>query len=255
MPDQSATSTFTRAVTVAAGIFAPGHLGELTQYLPFELVDDVLQRTRSVERRLRRLPSRVGVYFVLALCLFPEVGYLRVWGKMIAGMRALTWWVPSEKALREVRRRLGPAPFRELFEVVAGPLARPSTTGVCYQRWRTVTFDGCSSLEAPATLRVRGHLGKTRRHRGVEGVSTCPLDGAVRDRHPGPAGRGVRADGTGEPAYARRLLPLLDPGMLLLVDRNFSGDEFLNDVADTGEPISSCWSGRDEDDTASPRSG
>jgi hypothetical protein len=29
---QSATITITRAVTVAAGVFAPGHLGELTQY-------------------------------------------------------------------------------------------------------------------------------------------------------------------------------------------------------------------------------
>jgi hypothetical protein len=28
-------------VTVAAGMYAPGHLGELTRYLPFELVDDV----------------------------------------------------------------------------------------------------------------------------------------------------------------------------------------------------------------------
>src|SRR5439155_4433259 len=64
---QSAMTTITRAVTVAAGVFAPGHLGELTQYLPFELVDDVLEQTKTVQRRLRDLPSRVGVYFVLAL--------------------------------------------------------------------------------------------------------------------------------------------------------------------------------------------
>jgi len=63
---QSATTTITRAVTVAAGIFAPGHLGELTQFLPFELVDDILEQTKTVQRRLRDLPSRVGVYFVLA---------------------------------------------------------------------------------------------------------------------------------------------------------------------------------------------
>jgi hypothetical protein len=42
---QSPTTTLTRMVTVAAGVFAPGHLGELTQYLPFELVDDVLARS------------------------------------------------------------------------------------------------------------------------------------------------------------------------------------------------------------------
>jgi len=57
---ESATATITRAVTVAAGVFAPGHLGELTPYLPFELVDDVLEQTRTVQRRLRDLPSRVG---------------------------------------------------------------------------------------------------------------------------------------------------------------------------------------------------
>ena len=45
---QSATATITCAVTAAGGVYAPGHLGGLTQYLPFELVDDVLEQTRTV---------------------------------------------------------------------------------------------------------------------------------------------------------------------------------------------------------------
>jgi len=63
--------TITRTITVAAGVFAPGHLGELTWQVPFELVDGVLEETRAREQRLRDLPSRVGVYFVLVLGLFP----------------------------------------------------------------------------------------------------------------------------------------------------------------------------------------
>jgi Insertion element 4 transposase N-terminal len=97
---QSATATITHAVTVAGGVFAPGHLGELTQYLPFELVDDVLEQTRTVQRRLRDLPSRAGVYFVLALGLFPHLGYVRVWGKLTAGLAGLEVPRPSEKARR-----------------------------------------------------------------------------------------------------------------------------------------------------------
>src|ERR1043166_1561466 len=128
---QSATITITRAVTVAAGVFAPGHIGELTQYLPFELVDDVLVLTKTVQRRLRDLPSRVGVYFVLARALFPGLGYARVWQKLTAGLIGLSKPSPSEKALRDLRRRLGPAPFKALFEIVAGPLGRPQTPGVC----------------------------------------------------------------------------------------------------------------------------
>ncbi|MFE4653564.1 hypothetical protein [Streptomyces sp. NPDC056707] len=38
---------------------------------------------------------------------------------------------------------------------------------------------------------------------------------------------------TGDPGYARKLLPLLGGSMLFLADRNFSGDESLNDVAGT----------------------
>lgn len=82
MSTQSATAAASDVVTVAGGVFGPGHLGELTQYLPFELADDVLEQTRTVRRRLRVLPSRVGVYFVLALALYPRLGYLRVWGKL-----------------------------------------------------------------------------------------------------------------------------------------------------------------------------
>lgn len=65
--------TLTRTITVAAGVFAPGHVGELTGQVPFELTDAVLQETRTCERRLRDLPSRVGIYFVLALDLFPAL--------------------------------------------------------------------------------------------------------------------------------------------------------------------------------------
>jgi hypothetical protein len=37
-------------------VFAAGHLGELTQIVPFELADAVLADARAVQRRLR-LPS------------------------------------------------------------------------------------------------------------------------------------------------------------------------------------------------------
>ena len=107
MGAQSAMVTFTRAVTVAAGVFAPGHLGELTQFVPFELADEVLARTKTVQRRVRDLPSRTGVYFVLALGLFPRLGYARVWAKLAAGLEGLEGLAvarPSEKALRDLRR-------------------------------------------------------------------------------------------------------------------------------------------------------
>jgi hypothetical protein len=60
-------SVITSTIETARGVFAPGHLGELTQIVDFALVDAVLEETGTVERRLRLLPSRVVVYFVLAV--------------------------------------------------------------------------------------------------------------------------------------------------------------------------------------------
>ena len=101
MPVKSAISaavtTITRTFTVAAGVFAPGHLGELTQVIPFELVDSVLADARAGERRLRALPSRVGVYFVLALGLFPRSGYRGVWAELTAALDGLGLAAPRRR--------------------------------------------------------------------------------------------------------------------------------------------------------------
>jgi hypothetical protein len=237
LPGQSATSTLTRTITVAEGVFAPGHLGELTQYVPFELVDDVLVQTRTVHKRLRRLPSRVGVYFLLALALFPSLGYARVWDKLVAGLHGLQLHRPSEKALRDLRRRLGPAPLKTLFEVLAGPLAQPSTPGVCYRHWRTVAFDGCGSLKAPDQPRIRALLGKIRHHWGLAGYPALRLMALCETGTRGLLGAAFGPTSTGETAYASRLLPLLSAKMLLLADRGFDADGFLNSAAGTGAQL------------------
>jgi hypothetical protein len=232
---QSATVTVSRAITVAEGVFAPGHLGELTQYLPFELVDAVLEETRTTQRRLRDLPSRVGVYFLLALGMFPRLGYVRVWDKLTAGLAGLTVPCPSEKALRDLRRRLGPAPMKALFDVVAGPLGRPHTPGVRFRGLRTVAFDGCNSLKVPDTDRNRSWLGRIRYRLGWAGYPTLRLMALVETGTRGLIGAtlGSAAD-RDEACLARRLLPLLQPGMLVLLDRAFDANAFLGDIADTG---------------------
>ena len=223
----------TRTVTVAAGRFAPGHLGELTSIVPFELVDAVLDETRTVQRRLRDLPSRVGVYFLLAMCLFPEVGYRLVWDKLIAGLSGMPVACPSAKALRDLRRRLGSAPVRTLFEVLSGPLAQPRTPGVRFGPYRTVSFDGCSSTKVPDSERNRSWLGKCP-HGGYPQVELMTL---VETGTRSVIGAVFGPTREGETSYATRLLQHLSPKMLVLWDRGFDGNDFLAAVHATGAQV------------------
>jgi hypothetical protein len=207
----SAVTTITRTITVAAGVFAPGHLGELTWQVPFELADAVLEETRARERRLRVLPSRVGVYFVLALGLFPGLGYGGVWKKLTAALDGQALPSPSAKALRDLRRRIGTAPVKALFEVLAGPAAQPSTPGIRFGRYRTVAFDGCTSIKVPDTARNRAWLGKMKAALGVTGYPAVELMTLVETGTRALTGAVFGPPATGETDYARTLLHLLTP--------------------------------------------
>ncbi|MFD7601949.1 IS4 family transposase [Streptomyces mirabilis] len=234
---KGATVDATRTVTVASDVYAPGRLGELTQVLPFELVDSVLEETKATQRRLRLLPSRTGVYFVLALGLFERVGARLAWEKMVAGLGRLPVVSPSEKAPRDLRRRMGVAPLRALFEVLAGPLAQPRTPGVRYRKWRTVAFDGCSSLRVPDDDRNRSWLGKTRARFGLADYPALMLMTLVETGTRGLLGATFGPSSTDENAYALRLVHLLKPDMLVLTDRGFDSGDFLEAAVATGAQL------------------
>jgi hypothetical protein len=123
-------------------VYAPGHLGKLTQIVDFALVDAVLEETGTLERRLRLLPSRVVVHFVLALALFEDCSYRGVWGKLVAGLEGLALVRPAISSLSRARRRIGAAPLRRLFETLAGPVAHRGQAGAFWRGLRTVAVDG-----------------------------------------------------------------------------------------------------------------
>jgi hypothetical protein len=218
-------------------VFAPGHLGELTRIVPFEMADAVLDDTARTERRVRMLPSRVGVYFVLALALFPALSYAGVWAKLTCALHGAVR--PSGKALRDLRRRLGPGPLKALFDLLAGPVGSRSTPGVMFGQYRTVSFDGCRSIKAPDSTANRRWLGKLRAAAGETGYPVVQLMALAETGTRTLIGAAFGTGADGELTWARRLLGLLNEGMLLLGDRGFDGASFLGEVAATRAGLSS----------------
>jgi len=220
-------------------VFAPGHLGELTQVVPFEMVDAVLAETGATQKRIRLLPARVVVYLLLAAALFTGLGYRRVWRKLVAGLDGLDLPRPSDAALWQARTRLGTAPLRALFDLLRGPATAARTNAVRWHGLLVTAIDG-TQLSVPDSPINRARLGK---HRGTTrtderersaGFPTIRLLALVAcgprtilDAVFGPAS-------TGETSYAPRLLRSLKPGMILLADRRFDSGQLLKKIHGTG---------------------
>jgi len=222
-------SVIFRVVEVAAGRFAPGHLGELTQQVPFEMVDAVLEQTCRFQRRVRDIPARVAVYLLLAGCLFAELGYSQVWRKLTAGLEGLPAAAPTASAMTQARRRLGSGPLRELFFLLRGP----SPADVRWRGLLVVAIDGTVMTVADSAANLAVYCKQRGGPNGGSGYPQLRLlalvscgTRAVLDAVFGPTS-------DGETSYAPGLLRSLHAGMLLLADRGFGSGPLARQVAAT----------------------
>jgi Insertion element 4 transposase N-terminal/Transposase DDE domain len=220
-------SVISRVVTVAGGRFAPGHLGELTQQVPFEMVDAVLEQTCRLQRRVRSLPARVTVYLLLAGCLFAELGYVQVWRRLAAGLGGLAVAAPTASAMTQARRRLGPGPLRELFFLLRGP--HPAGA-----RWRgllVVAIDGTVMTVADSAANLAVYSRARGGPKGDSGYPKLRLVALVSCGTRTVIDAVFRPVSAGEATCAPLVLGSLRPGMVLLADRNFGSGPMAAQVS------------------------
>lgn len=79
-------------------------IGVLTRVFAPERVDKVIARIGAGEQRSRLLPSRLMVYYVMALALFSSGSYEEVMRSLLAGMEWITgrfrdWQMPTKAAI------------------------------------------------------------------------------------------------------------------------------------------------------------
>ena len=216
-------------------------LGLLAAFFPPATIDRILEETERVERRTRLLPSRLVVYYVLAMALYAREGYRELYRLLVEGLRSvdpsLPLVVPQKSAFSKARERVGSLPLRRLFEETAVPMAVPATPGAWYREWRVMSLDG-STLEVPDTPENDEHFGRPRVSRGEK--SAYPR---LRWVALGEAGTralvGLEAGsyGTGERALARPLVRRLSPGELCLCDRYFYGFDLWEEARRTGADL------------------
>ena len=231
-------------------------MGVLSWVISPDLVDEAVGDGLAWEMRLRALPSRLRVYFVLGLCLFSGLPYGQVLRELTCGLEAALaaagWRLPAATALTAVRRRVGGKPLESLFRRLCSPLSPGRAPwshvgGLLAVAWDGTTIDAADSRANDAAFGKPGSRkpGAARngagqgREAGSRAAAypqlrlvmlvACGTRGLL-DAAIGP----LRGAGAGERELARQLLGSLHRGMLLLADRGFYSYDLWNAAAATG---------------------
>jgi hypothetical protein len=230
--------------SIRGKVLAGVRIGVPARWVTPGLADEVLAEAGQdpAGQRFRALPARLGVYFVLGLCLHAGKPYREVLKDLAGGLGGALaeagWQVPAATALTRLRRRLGEKPFELLFARLRGPLAAGAAPGSRICGLLAVAWDG-TTVTVPASGANAAAFGRPGGSKDghypqirlvtLIGCGTRALAGAAM----GP----VRGKGTGEQALARGLLGSLHAGMLLLADRNFYGFGLWQAAAGTGAEL------------------
>jgi hypothetical protein len=177
------------------------------------------------------------------MCLFSGQGYEEVARLLTEGLAWARRWqgrweVPSTAAISRARARLGVQPLRLLFDRVCRPLATRETKGAFYRGWRVVAVDG-TTMDVPDTASNVESFGRPGSSRGESGGAYPQVRVAALAECGTHA---IFAAATGplaehETTLARRLLPSLTKGMLLIADRGFAGFELWTEAVATGADL------------------
>jgi hypothetical protein len=203
-------------------------LGVLASAVPRDAVDEAVAAAgRQARRSGGKLPPHVTAYLVMALALFGDEDYEEVAERLTGALRGWgerEWEVPTSGGIVQARQRLGLEPLERLFGQVAVPVAGLDTAGAFLGAWRLMSLDGME-WEVPDTPANRAAFASRADDRAgfpkvrVVTVTECGSHAAVlASMGPSEGGKG-----SGEQSRARQLYPRLEPGWLLLADRNFYG--------------------------------
>lgn len=220
------------------------NVGVLTRILRRDLIDEVVAETvpRDKATRVRLLPPRVVVYFVLALCLFADEPYEEVMRKLVNGLTSLRLWtskwnVPTSSAVSQARTRLGAAPLAALFERVAVPSARPGTVGAWFHGMRVMAIDGTviDLQDTKENLAGFGKFGTGAKQAPFPQLRLLSLNECGTHATVGAVFESAAA--ASERALLPKLFMAMEPGMLVLCDRGFYSYELWCEALETGADL------------------
>jgi hypothetical protein len=201
-------------------------LAAVMKYLPRDDVKQALAQTNTDSIRQRLLPADVVAYLVVMLALYSDASVrenLRILMEPLRrefGVEAID--VPTGAAITKARKRLGAAPFIQLFDALARPVAMGETPGAFYNGFRVAAVDG-TTVDIQDTAANRERFGIHTNQHGAVGYPQVKAVVMVECGTRVPLGCAYGGSDECELGLFDKLQPKLEKDMLLLADRLYYG--------------------------------
>jgi Insertion element 4 transposase N-terminal/Transposase DDE domain len=204
-------------------------------------VHEVLNAHGCNSQRLRSFPAVAGVYYCMALSLYPEAAYEEVFAVVAQG---LAWAAGAAEPARVakssisgLRSKIGAAPLAELVQRCCLPLADAQQhLGAFYAGLRLVALDG-SNFELPDEADNVEHFGRPGSRTGVSGYPQAQCAVLVECATHAILGANIGPYRASEWEICTPLLARMGPGQLCLADRGFNGYECWRQASATGAQL------------------
>lgn len=213
----------------------------LARAVPPQAVNAVLDAQDCNSQRIRKFPAVAGVYYCMALSLYPEAAYEEVFSVVAQGLAWASSSAEPERiskvSISRLRTRIGAEPLAELVRQCCVPMADPRRQPEAfYAGLRLVAIDG-SCLELPDEADNAASFGYPGSRTSLSGHASYPQARCVvlvECATHAVLGANIGPYRSGEWELGKELLPRLGPGMLCLADRGFNGYEHWRDASATG---------------------
>jgi hypothetical protein len=216
----------------------------LARVVPPPLVHEVLDAHGCNSQRIRSFPAVAGVYYCMALSLYPEAAYEEVFSVVSQGLAwasgAAEPAAVGKSSISALRTRIGAAPLADLVQRCCLPLAEPQEhPDAFYAGLRLVALDGsCFELPDEAdNASAFGYPGSRTSVAGHAGYPQARCVVLVECATHAILAANLGAYRAGEWELCQPLLPRLQPGMLCLADRGFNGAQQWQQAAATGAQL------------------
>jgi hypothetical protein len=210
----------------------------MARVVPPQVIHEVLDAHGRNSRRVRAFPAVAGVYYAMALSLYPEASYEAVFSAVSQG---LAWEAGapqpagvSKVAISLLRSRIGAQPLADLVQRCCVPMAEEAIhPSAFYRGMRLVAFDG-STFELADDPQIEQAFGRPGGRQGPAGYPQARCVVLAECATHAILGANLGEYRSGEWELCRPLLASLGPGMLCMADRGFNGFEHWEQASATG---------------------